>query len=194
MEPRLSASRIEPIETLRVGYRHRRAFTVEATGSGDAICYMWVYAEALTIDRETQTVSLQRQWNENVDTTTQYHIAGGVSPLLDECTGYFLDWEAKETDADAPRDCEIDILYQSGARRTWRVSYERAALPEGWEDFLDDVRTLIAPTAKANCSILCCAHAACARASTSIAASPSSPMKKHTTIAQMTIPCAPETG
>ncbi len=148
MEPRLSASRIEPIETLRVGYRHRRAFTVEATGSGDAICYMWVYAEALTIDRETQTVSLQRQWNENVDTTTQYHIAGGVSPLLDECTGYFLDWEAKETDADAPRDCEIDILYQSGARRTWRVSYERAALPEGWEDFLDDVRTLIAPYGK----------------------------------------------
>ena len=45
----------------------------------------------------------------------------------------------------APRECEVDILYASGARRTWRVPYERAALPEDWEEFLDDVCALIAP-------------------------------------------------
>lgn len=116
MEPRLSASRIEPIETLRVGYRHRRAFTVEATGSGDAICYMWVYAEALTIDRETQTVSLQRQWNENVDTTTQYHIAGGDFPSAGRMHWVFPRLGGKGNGCGCARQiAEIDILYQSGS-------------------------------------------------------------------------------
>lgn len=84
MESRLSSDRLGPVETLRIDYRHRRTFTVETTG-GNGFSYTWVYAEALEIDRDAQTITLHRQWNENVDVTTRYRIAGGVSPLLDEC-------------------------------------------------------------------------------------------------------------
>lgn len=84
MESRLSSDRLGAVETLRINYRHRRTFTVETTG-GNGFSYTWIYAEALEIDRDAQTITLRRQWNENVDVTTRYRIAGGVSPLLDEC-------------------------------------------------------------------------------------------------------------
>ena len=145
MESRLSSDRLGPVETLRIDYRHRRTFTVETTDGGDGFSYTWVYAEALEIDRDAQTVTLHRRWNENVEVTTRYRIAGGVSPLLDECAWYFIDWAGAAAAEDAPRECEVDIRYANGARRTWRVAYERAALPEDWEEFLDDVCALIAP-------------------------------------------------
>ena len=91
MESRLSSDRLGPVETLRIDYRHRRTFTVETTG-GNGFSYTWIYAEALEIDRDAQTITLHRQWNENVDVTTRYRIAGGVSPLLDECAWYFVGW------------------------------------------------------------------------------------------------------
>ena len=101
--------------------------------------------ETLSLDREAQAITLQGRWSESVDVTTRYRIAGGVSPLLDAYSWYFWDWTAAEGAGKAPRECEADILYQSGVRRTWRVPYERAALPEGWEEFLGDVCALIAP-------------------------------------------------
>lgn len=143
MDSRLFADRPGPVETLRVAYRHRRTFTVETTGGG--LCYTWAYMETLEIDRAAQTVALRRRWNENVEAIAQYRIVGGVSPLLDACARYFAEWTAAETAGNAARECEVDILYQSGARRAWRVPYARAALPEAWEDFLDGVRALIAP-------------------------------------------------
>ena len=148
MGPRLRDSQLGAIATLRITYRHRRTFTVEATDGSGGFSYTWTYVETLSLDREAQAITLQRRWSESVDVTTRYRIAGGVSPLLDAYSWYFWDWTAAEGAGKAPRECEADILYQSGVRRTWRVPYERAALPEAWEDFLDDVCALIAPYGK----------------------------------------------
>ena len=194
MGSRLSSDRLGAVETLRINYRHRRTFTVETTG-GDGFSYTWIYAEALEIDRDAQTITLHRQWNENVDVTTRYRIAGGVSPLLDECGWYFIDWAGAAAAEDAPRECEVDIRYANGARRdvARRLRACRAAGGLGgisrrcvrahrplWR--VRAVRPLSARPRRAR------------GASTSIAASPFSRRAGRITTARTTTRCAPATG
>lgn len=145
MESRIAVSRLGAIEKLTVGYSHRRDFTIADECSGDSLNYTWVYEETLCLERATQTLSIARRWSKNADVRTLYHIEGGVSTLLDACIWYFVDWPGVDDISDAARYCEITLEHQNGARRTLRLPYSRAALPDGWEEFLDSVRELISP-------------------------------------------------
>ena len=68
-------------------------------------CVIWNYHEKLAVDRESETIEYFRQIAEECDVCHKYHVAGGVSQLLDN-----LDADVFSKKEGNPPDVYVDPL------------------------------------------------------------------------------------
>lgn len=127
------------IDHITVTYDRETFFPLEAFADAAApgeespgVC--WAYHEKLSIDRETQTITHERKPFADCDITNTYHIAEGVSHLLDGLDADALSGAPElqaQPDPQDVRTWSIGLTLASGEQREAAGICDANALPEG---------------------------------------------------------------
>ena len=109
----------------------------------------WNYAEVLTIDRATETLTNHIQFAEQCSVTNTYHVEEGISSLLDELwPEMFDDVTGNTPDAiDNPMNqCNyrITVRTQHGTEKTIEGSFDKLGLPDEYPEFIEKIYDFMA--------------------------------------------------
>lgn len=108
----------------------------------------WNYHEQLILDRASETIEYTRWIADETDITTKYHVAGGVSDLLDDFDVTLFDRvEGNPPDVyENPKDTRtyvIAIITKNEGKREISGSFDRKGLPMGFSDFMGDLSSFL---------------------------------------------------
>ncbi len=109
----------------------------------------WNYAEVLTIDRETETLTNHIQFAEQCSVTNTYHVEGGICNLLDSLwPDMFDDVEGNPPDAiDDPleeRRYKITVHTVQGEEKVVEGTFDKRGLPIEWPSFIEKIYDFMA--------------------------------------------------
>ena len=109
----------------------------------------WNYAEVLTIDRATETLTNHIQFAEQCSVTNTYHVEEGISSLLDELwPEMFDDVTGNPPDAidDPMNQCNyrITVRTQHGTEKTIEGSFDKLGLPDEYPEFIEKIYDFMA--------------------------------------------------
>lgn len=134
------------IENIRIDYHRQTKIRPSVIHDGATWEFVtWDYNEHLCIDRETETIEHFQKIGQECDITRTYHVGEGVSDFLD---GYdvetFLSKIIGNPDdaVDDPMEektYRVEIKFKYLDPRIITGTYDKKALPDDWQDFMDDV-------------------------------------------------------
>lgn len=140
----------EKIDYLKLEYnRETKIKPKHLTEDAEYEFMTWNYAEVLTIDRATETLTNHIQFAEQCSVTNTYHVEEGISSLLDELwPEMFDDVTGNPPDAiDDPMNLcnyRITVRTQHGTEKTTEGSFDKLGLPDEYPKFIEKIYDFMA--------------------------------------------------
>lgn len=140
----------EKIDYLKLAYnRETKIKPIHLPKDAEYEFMTWNYAEVLTIDRATETLTNHIQFAEHCSVTNTYHVEEGISSLLDELwPEMFDDVTGNPPDAidDPMNQCNyrITVRTQHGTEKTTEGSFDKLGLPDEYPEFIEKIYDFMA--------------------------------------------------
>ena len=136
---------MDSISRIEVYYHRKTMIKPEVKPENVTWKYVtWNYHEKLTIDRDSETITYEREIGSGCKITNTYYVEGGISLLLDDMNMDLF----SETKVNPPKSVKnpletkeysISLVTKCGNTRTIHGTFDKEGLPADWTEFIGDI-------------------------------------------------------